>query len=231
MALVAAYRFDESGSVTRNGQIGSEPALEVTSGTVDSGTGILDSAAHFAGGFSTQTLSASAGILASLRSFSVSLWVKHVDDFGMSADRLTMISATGSLALQLGRPGAAAMLSQVVDGGDLVEVAGSNPTQGAWHHLVMTWDNAAHELKFYVDGSLVGTDTDAAVTLADDFTSITLQTQFQNEKLVDMLLIDNTAVDLATVQEWHNSGAGFDPTAGGGGASNGPINLLTMGCG
>lgn len=211
MALLAGYRFEETGNDDRVGQVGGEPNLPVM-GTWGDTTGVLDQAASNSGGGILGT--GSMGTLAGIRNLSIAIWVKAVSGFPI----LELWGDGTPIQIIFGDVGtsAAATATLYTDGGmDSVVVTGTAP-DGNWRHYVLTFNNSTGEAKLYENGSLVDTQTNAAVVYTVDKSSINLNAPSGGEAAYDMLLIYDSVINSTTVADLYNAGAGYDPTAGAG---------------
>jgi hypothetical protein len=213
MALIAAYRFEETSNDDRVGQVGGEPNLSATEGTWNNTTGILNDCATSTTGGILGT--GSMGTLEDVRSVSISIWVKVVS--GAFA-KLELWGDGTPIQFDFGEPSVTAAGATLnTDGGiDNVVVTGTMPDV-IWRNYVLTFNNSTGEAKLYENGSLVDTQTNALVVYTADKTSININSPSAGEALFDMLLIYDSVIDGAAVSTLYNSGAGFDPTAGGGG--------------
>jgi len=225
MALIAAYRFEETGNNDRVGQVGGEPNLPVVANNWSSTAGLLNDAAVSTdgGAFETYTV----GTLAGIRSVSISIWVKPVSGFG----RIELSESGNLVSLYFGdngiSPASASIQSSMMDS---VFVNGTTP-DGNWRHFVLTFNNSTGEAKLYENGSLVDTQTNASVVFSADKTSINLNAPNTGELQCDMLLIYDSVIDSTTVSDLYNGGAGYDPTMGGGGGGSTGAGLLLLGVG
>jgi hypothetical protein len=230
MALVAAYRFDEEGDVTREGSVGTEPSLTVIAGVTDDAPGLLGNALVPSGGpIQIGRNSADLGTLASLRDFSISIWVRFA---GATAGQPRVEANDGdsaSFQISFGIPdggGISAVDLSTLQGS--TSLFGPQLDIGQWYHFVFTHDNTTGENKLYVDGVDLVTDFSATLLFTNDWTTMALTIWPVGQ--FDMLVVYDEVIDGATVAQLYNGGAGFDPTDEGGGDSSNQ-NLLTMGCG
>lgn len=226
MSLVAVYRLDEEGNVTRNGALGSEDALSVASGTTGSAAALLGNGLTASG--AAASVSKTGGVqaaLAAVRSFSVAAWVKYTGTPGTGTARILL--AAGLQQLQLTFPALTASFSGSITSsiGDFgTTSSGTTPNSlggvGVWTLVTLTWDNPTHTAKIYVNDILKATkiytvaeDENLAedVTFSTDWTALTIAAR--TNMIIDQVMIDDAVVDLATVEAWYNGGAGLDPTA------------------
>jgi hypothetical protein len=246
MSLVAVYRLDEVGNVTRNGSVGGEDALPVTAGTTGNAIGLLGNGLTAVG--AAATVSKTGGLVAAiagLRSFTVSYWVKYTAAPGAGSASVSLRSTSNEFLFLLTIPSltssfTANIYSNVADAAEAAVNPNVTPNSqggtGIWHHVAVSWDNAAHTFAFYINGALrftspmtvaVNPALTGDVTFSLDWTRLFISAR--TNMIIDQVMLDNTAVDLATVQAWYNSGAGYDPTAPVS-SVNGNKRMLLKGC-
>lgn len=228
MSLVAVYRLDEEGNVTRNGQLGTEDALPVTIGTTGSAAGLLGNGLIASG--AAAAVSKTGGLqaaLAALRSFSMAAWVKYTGTPGSGIARVILTGNGGVQQFPISFPSLAGSFSATIQNpsGNAASISsGTSPNSlggvGVWSLITLTWDNATHTAKIYVNDVLkttkvytVAEDETLTGDLAFDSNWDSLTISARTNMIIDQLMIDDTVVDLATVQAWYNGGAGYDPTA------------------
>ena len=165
-ALVAHYKFDNSGSLTTNSVLGGVALTQV--GTVTSTTGVAASNginlagggkfnANFAGALSTTELT-------------ISLWADipdtqtNFDDFW--AFSLTP-STTRSVFLEVNGSGQTPVLFSP---SPPIAPAAPDLGTGGFHHLVATFSAAENVARLYVDGALAGSTTWNVAGLMNQFT-------------------------------------------------------------
>lgn len=212
MALVEVYRLDETGTADRLPQIGNGPAM-VVDGAITNDTGILGNGAKYAEVGSVGG-DVSAGALASVRDWSISLWVKHLSWGGFVATEFRLRSTDFNTQVGISLGGEATQISAFTSLAFVPVMAnGGIPSLDQWYHVVATWNNAANRIRCYVNGSLISEDDDPAIEVVEDMVRIDLAANFTNTAIVDQVCIYDEEVDSTVVTQLYNSGAGFDPTA------------------
>lgn len=208
-STIAVYRFDEDGSVTRNGSIGSEPSFSVIALPVPSdNNGIIGKAAKF--NSETQARLTAENPLGDSRSFSLSFWGKLLDGNSFGGYSTLSFKKTGltygNLRVRfstLSGPSAAVNDGSITDGSSL--------STGIWYNWAITWDNTIGQLKFYKNNTLIGTIT--CTPLDSNMELMEIIGDFSDAFLIDQLEITNQAEDTDWVSSRYNGGLGFDPTA------------------
>jgi len=107
------------------------------------------------------TKATSSGLPTGAAAYSVSCWVQPVAQSGTALAVGVLANVKGAYGLNVG----AGAVSHLWGGGsnDLVYTT-STPFDGAWHHLVATWDGTTRVL--YLDGATVAQDTPTGLSVA-----------------------------------------------------------------
>ena len=85
---------------------------------------------------------------------------------------------------------------------------------GSWHHLVSTWTTVGDELKLYLDGALVGTET-SLTAITGSFASSSIGSNSDGGAFwkgnIDEVTIFNKELDSTEVTSLYNDGLPFNP--------------------
>lgn len=221
---VAAWNLDESSGNAADA-VGSNT---LTAGTVTYAAGKINNGASF-----TTGLTSSTSPVSGTGAWSASLWYKSSTTgtnkqlllFGNSSQAsksvIYVYTTTGD-AIQLDTSGAG-----------LITSSNTTSLDGAYHHLVITYDGA-NNFAMFIDNSSVGTGSTGSMNLGSNSMSIgydNLNTRFAWGSQIDIVHFFNVQLSGSEITELYNSGNAIQyPYTGGGGSTFSPrISLLGVG--
>jgi len=161
------YRLNESSGTSAtdssgNSNTGTYTASNVTYSVTGAILGDTDKAVTFA---STGQLAAATGVVPS-GSFSMECWYKTASNISAATSLMANYSSNGGFTATFGAGFAGSATNKINfsvanSSNGFTTTATTTISLNTWYHLVGTFDNTSHTLSFYVNGSLVGSNTES----------------------------------------------------------------------
>jgi hypothetical protein len=203
MALLAAYNFDEASGavidVTGNGH-GFTPDASITRQAGHTGTGLRHE--------STAANSIGPAIFGQTAQRTLMVWVKRTSN-SVDAWIVEMKNATADTGVWGFLYTGGAVQARAKNASNVATfIQVTQPSVNNWHHLAMTYDGST--LRFYIDGSSVGTPAAFAGPVWASATFFPFFDAAGTETIIDDVRVYDEALDQATIASLMNT-----PVSGG----------------